>query len=1045
MSVKYVEYLYGDNNSYIDTGIVVQSGYQIEVTFMSTENKLSMQKNDWSGIFGVGNLIGYSYDTAPYGISVGLYGSRVAVKNNNVTKLDYLNIDGTCYNQKYTLSLTAGENVTNPANLFLFAVNFTRNAGQSNPNSWGYSCLRIYDFKIYNAQGTLIQHLKPCLDDNNVPCMYDEVSGEYFENLGTGTFGYEGYHLYLFANNNNATAENLGSYRLYNMKIEGDSEGVESGVDYVDCLIGDNDSWIDTGIVAKPNYRIEATFTSTVDRYAYYAPENKSFSAIWGASASTGYSYDREPYGVSLSFKDTMVHVKNGGVLSSPVGISVSCLNKKYTHSVIVSENVTNVNNLYLFAINFNGVTYNYAENTTKIYDFKIYNAEGTLIQHLRPCLDTEGVPCMYDEVSGEYFKNLGTGTFGYKKTLRDFQPVLDSNGTPTLMDKVNKKYYYDKNGNGFKYNGYTPVGYLQGDGASWIDTNIYTNPQCKYELIQSGTGNEYGIMLSANDEVRIGNASSDGLRGAYNQVTYTILYSFKNNYGDEGAYTITLDKNKLYLEEQLFHEFDTVDNITSYANPLRLFKAYSSRTDIYQIATNRFISLKVWNENNELITHIIPVLDSEGTPCMYDLVTETFFYNQGTGEFSYGIEEDECPPVDYVGYIKNPQTEGVYDEFIKVPNMLFDETWKKIKAKYYTRTNNQSRLWEIFNGRFSLATNYGAFVFGYTNENGENKSLELFRNAGIAPDNNTMMYFDVEWTPGNFNINGINQTYEGIAQSQSGGVGRELRLCSNRMVGGIQYFTVYGENDVILLDLHACVDDNGVACLYDTIAKDFIYPVGTNPFTAEDGIIGYTPIKYIETNGTQYIDTGVVPTDNTDIDMVARAVEGTTYKLDYFESSSGFNYLIPIHVDSFNSVITNHSDVTVRLDCYTESLDWWGIVNIASGETVDFNASYENCKHICICFQDTDIVKLNEYTFMLNNLTDSFTSNYLEDLPTCSLYLMNGLTIDTTYNFNEIDTTVEPNLTASAGATLTLGSTYMAFLTETEIEQAINNGWTIE
>lgn len=549
--------------------------------------------------------------------------------------------------------------------------------------------------------------------------------------------------LYLFADNNEGTAENLGSYRLYNMKIEGDSEGVESGVDYVDCLIGDNDSWIDTGIVAKPNYRIEATFTSTVDKYVYSTPVDKGFSAIWGASTGTGYGYDKEPYGVSLNLKNSDVHIKNGGVLSDPVSISVSCLNKKYTHSVIVSENVTTDKNLYLFALNYNGVTYSHADNTVKIYDFKIYNAEGTLIQHLRPCLDEEGIPCMYDEVSGEYFHNQGTGTFGYKKTLRDFQPVLDSNGIPTLMDKVNKKYYYDKNGKGFKYNGYTPVGYLQGDGASWIDTNIYTNPQCKYELIQSGTGNEYGIMLSANDEVRIGNASSDGLR-VYNQAMYTILYSFKNNYGDEGAYTITLDKNKLYLEEQLFHEFDTVDNITSYANPLRLFKAYSSRTDIYQIATNRFISLKVWNENNELITHIIPVLDSEGIPCMYDLVTETFFYNQGTGTFSYGIEEEE-----------------------------------------------------------------------------------------------------------------------------------------------------YSEN--------------------------------------------YTPIKYIETNGTQYIDTGVVPTDNTDIDMVASAV----------------------------------------------------------GET--------------------------------------------------PLYLMNGLTIDTTYKYNEVDTTVEPNLTASAGATLTLGSTYMAYLTEDEIEQAVDNGWTIQ
>ena len=57
----------------------------------------------------------------------------------------------------------------------------------------------------------------------------------------------------------------------------------------------------------------------------------------------------------------------------------------------------------------------------------------------------------------------------------------------------------------------------------------------------------------------------------------------------------------------------------------------------------------------------------------------------------------------------------------------------------------------------------------------------------------------------------------------------------------------------------------------------------------------------------------------------------------------------------------------------------------------------------------------------------------------------MNDFYTDTTYKYKETDTTVEPNLTASAGATLTLGSTYMAYLTESEIEQAVDNGWTIQ
>ena len=33
----------------------------------------------------------------------------------------------------------------------------------------------------------------------------------------------------------------------------------------------------------------------------------------------------------------------------------------------------------------------------------------------------------------------------------------------------------------------------------------------------------------------------------------------------------------------------------------------------------------------------LIPVLDKNNIPCMFDKVTKQFFYNQGTGQFLYG------------------------------------------------------------------------------------------------------------------------------------------------------------------------------------------------------------------------------------------------------------------------------------------------------------------------------------------------------------------------------------------------------------------------
>ena len=41
--------------------------------------------------------------------------------------------------------------------------------------------------------------------------------------------------------------------------------------------------------------------------------------------------------------------------------------------------------------------------------------------------------------------------------------------------------------------------------------------------------------------------------------------------------------------------------------------------------------------EGTTLIQDYVPVLDSNDRPCLFDKVSKTCFYNQGTGEFLYG------------------------------------------------------------------------------------------------------------------------------------------------------------------------------------------------------------------------------------------------------------------------------------------------------------------------------------------------------------------------------------------------------------------------
>ena len=74
-----------------------------------------------------------------------------------------------------------------------------KNAGSLNDNSIclfrqnsssGGSKMRLYSFKIYD-NNKIIRDFIPVIDDKNIPCMYDKVSGEYFYNQGTNNFLYE--------------------------------------------------------------------------------------------------------------------------------------------------------------------------------------------------------------------------------------------------------------------------------------------------------------------------------------------------------------------------------------------------------------------------------------------------------------------------------------------------------------------------------------------------------------------------------------------------------------------------------------------------------------------------------------------------------------------------------------------------------------------------------------------------------------------------------------------------------------------------------------
>ena len=87
------------------------------------------------------------------------------------------------------LSFTAATFSVN-YNLFLFAVNDDYQSSGNPQIRLGGNC-KTYSAHIYEND-VLTHSFVPCLDNNNVPCMYDLIGRTTHYNIGTGNFTYGG-------------------------------------------------------------------------------------------------------------------------------------------------------------------------------------------------------------------------------------------------------------------------------------------------------------------------------------------------------------------------------------------------------------------------------------------------------------------------------------------------------------------------------------------------------------------------------------------------------------------------------------------------------------------------------------------------------------------------------------------------------------------------------------------------------------------------------------------------------------------------------------
>lgn len=198
----------------------------------------------------------------------------------------------------------------------------------------------------------------------------------------------------------------------------------------------------------------------------------------------------------------------------------------------------------------------------------------------------------------------------------------------------------------GYSFKGwveYTPIEYLESTGTQWIDTGVVLFP-VNYELklrikdiaknqaflgtLKNGAtagGNDYEYQIGATKYFYLVNTVPVISSEMPSTEIYTIVGKIDS---DSFVSFIKNDDNSLELSKT------AVRNITP-IKPILIFNRYSANTT--QFASEIKLYSAKFYDNDTLVRDFIPVLDGNGTPCMYDKVEQKFYYNAGTGKFIAG------------------------------------------------------------------------------------------------------------------------------------------------------------------------------------------------------------------------------------------------------------------------------------------------------------------------------------------------------------------------------------------------------------------------
>ena len=190
---------------------------------------------------------------------------------------------------------------------------------------------------------------------------------------------------------------------------------------------------------------------------------------------------------------------------------------------------------------------------------------------------------------------------------------------------------------------GYQRCKFLKKSGTAYIDTGIIPDKSMDYDVVfdvestYQGTVYVFGSDSSYNTGLNLGCdfRNNSGIRTCkFSTSNYYSTYIILNS---GVQYSVQICKNKFSVNSEVFSA-DSGPYVCAYS--LILFgtnRTGKAMVDGTYCRNLRIYSFTISKDGNKIM-NLIPALDRNGTPCMYDTVSRQTFYNAGQGSFLYEL-----------------------------------------------------------------------------------------------------------------------------------------------------------------------------------------------------------------------------------------------------------------------------------------------------------------------------------------------------------------------------------------------------------------------